>query len=67
MNKGNGYTYRSNESSSKELDELKLRYLKQITHHASGVVTRCLMNIRSYTEIVNLKVFLKDSSLLKYI
>ena len=36
MNKGNGYTYRSNEGKSKELDELKLRYLKQITHHASG-------------------------------
>ena len=28
MNKGNGYTYRSNESSSNELDELNFDYLK---------------------------------------
>ena len=33
---GNSYTYKPNEGSSNELDELKLDYLKQITHHASG-------------------------------
>ena len=33
MDKGSAYTYRSNESSSKGLDELKFRYLKEITYY----------------------------------
>ena len=35
MNKGSAYTCRSNESSSNELDELKLRYLKEMVHYSS--------------------------------
>ena len=34
MDKGSAYTYIGDKSSSKELDELKLRYLKEMVHYS---------------------------------
>jgi len=34
MDKGNGYAYIGDRGNSKELDELKLRYLKEVMYYS---------------------------------